>query len=263
MDGHVTTGADLELAERLTGIIAEAAAAIRRFGNSGAAARTKEDGSPVTAADEASEAVILSGLRTFAPSIPVISEEAGGLARGISSFFLVDPLDGTREYVAGRDEYTVNIALVRDGTPVVGLIAAPALHLIWRGVVGAGAWRIGPDGTATIRTRQWPARPVAAVSRSHFEAGSAAFLERLAPLETLVCGSALKFARLAEGLADVYPRFGPTCEWDLAAGHALVVAAGGAMLKPDGGAITYEGRPEVRIPGFIAWGDPKAAARRI
>jgi 3'(2'), 5'-bisphosphate nucleotidase len=248
----------------------KAAAAIRALNYRSVASRLKEDRSPVTAADEAAEAAILSDLSQIAPGVRVVSEESAADSPGISGeseSFLVDPLDGTSEFLAGRAEYTVNIALVRDGVPVVGLIAAPALNIVWRGVAGHGAERLTFAEDAAhireivrIRTRRWPAhRPVAAVSRSHYEAASARFLDRFAPIETLSCGSALKFARIAEGAADVYPRLAQTCDWDVAAGHALIVAAGGVVTTPDGAALTYGRRDDFRIPGFIAWGDPRAA----
>ena len=264
------TGADVALAERLTGTIVRAAAAIRAFDYRGVEQRLKADRSPVTAADEAADAIILRELTHLAGDIPVVSEESAAPSRRVlTSFFLIDPLDGTAEFIAGRNEYTVNIALVRGGVPVVGLIAAPALGLVWRGVVGHGAERLTfaedeqkPAEVTRIRTRSWPAgAPVAAVSRSHYEAASAKFLARFGQVETLSCGSALKFARIAEGSADVYPRLAPTSEWDVAAGHALIVAAGGALASPAGEPLTYGRAEDFRVPGFIAWGDPQAAAR--
>lgn len=262
--------ADVRLAESLTAVIARAAAAIRAVDYRNVAQRVKADRSRVTAADEASEAIILEELAHIAPEIPTVSEESAGDSCGARTHFLVDPLDGTAEFLAGRDEYTVNIALVRDGTPAVGLIAAPASGVIWRGVAGRGAERLsGMPGTAAfgagtpIRSSRWSAvRPlVAAVSRSHFEAATAAFLRRFARLDTIACGSALKFARIAEGSADVYPRLAPTSEWDVAAGHALVTAAGGAVTDPEGKPLTYGRAADFRVPGFIAWGDPAAAAQ--
>jgi len=263
--------ADVRLAEQLTAVIAKAAAAIAAHDYRGVASRLKADQSRVTAADEASEAIILAELARLAPGVPVVSEESARALPGGAAFFLVDPLDGTAEFLAGRDEYTVNIALVRDGTPAVGLIAAPAAGVIWRGVAGRGAERLsGMPGTAAfgagtpLRSSRWSAvrSVVAAVSRSHFEAATATFLQRFARLDTIACGSALKFARIAEGSADVYPRLAPTCEWDVAAGHALVTAAGGAVTDPAGKPLTYGRARDFRVPGFIAWGDP-AAAREV
>ena len=253
---------DRRTAELLTDIAFRAGAAILRFDCRNVSTRHKADESPVTLADEAAQAVILRGLADGFPGVPVVSEEADRPESPGTTFFLVDPLDGTREFLAGRDEYTVNIALVRDGSPAVGVVGAPALGLIWRG--GAGrAERVNvadgtPPGPATIRTRRWPSERVAAVSRSHFEAASAAFLQRFAPITELSCGSALKFCRVAEGAADLYPRLAPTSEWDVAAGHAVVVAAGGVVTAPDGADLAY-GRAGFRVPGFVAWGDPMAA----
>jgi 3'(2'), 5'-bisphosphate nucleotidase len=260
--------ADGRLAESLTAVIVKAAAAIRAVDYRNVAQRVKADRSRVTAADEASEAIILEELARIAPEIPTVSEESAGVSCGVRTHFLVDPLDGTAEFLAGRDEYTVNIALVRDGTPVIGLIAAPALGIVWRGVVGRGAERLTVSAETgkvsdikSIRARTWPVQGprIAAVSRSHYEEASAKFLARFAPIETMSCGSALKFARIAEGTADIYPRLAPTCEWDVAAGHALIAAAGGALTTPQGAPLTYGHTQDFRIPGFVAWGDPKAA----
>jgi 3'(2'), 5'-bisphosphate nucleotidase len=267
--------ADAQLADLLTGIAVKASAAILQVDFRKADARRKADNSPVTLADEAAQLVILDGLTRLVPGTPVVSEEALCDWQGReppTEFLLVDPLDGTAEFLAGRLEYTVNIALVRNGTPVVGVIAAPALGLIWRGATDYGAERLPfsaggkagktPRATA-IHTRPWPDdEPVAAVSRSHFDAISASFLERVAPVKQVSCGSALKFSRLAEGAIDIYPRLAPTSEWDVAAGHAVVVAAGGIVVGPDGGPVRY-GRRHVgfRVEGFTAWGDPAAARK--
>ena len=137
---------------------------------------------------------------------------------------------------------------------------------MWCGAGGtAERLRIDPSGAiaerSAIRTRAWPAQRVAAISRSHYDAASAEFLERFTPVTTLVFGSALKFCRLAEGAADIYPRLAPTSEWDVAAGHALLVAAGGAMTAPDGSALSYGGGNDYRVAGFVAWGDPTAVQR--
>jgi 3'(2'), 5'-bisphosphate nucleotidase len=268
------SGRDVRLAERLTEVAVVASAAILKVDFRDCGARLKADDSPVSRADEVAHATIAEGLARAAPGIPVISEEAAAEWRGRTppdEVLLVDPLDGTVEFLAGRREYTVNIALVRGGTPVVGVIAAPALGLIWRGAIGSGAERLPltvGEGVASnaqpIHTRSWPAgERVAAVSRSHFDPASEAFLERIAPVQQVAAGSALKFCRLAEGAADVYPRLAPTSEWDVAAGHALVVAAGGALFGLDGGALRY-GRANdgFRVAGFTAWGDA-ARARRI
>jgi len=260
---------DNKLAERLTEVAVAASVSILKVDFRDSGARLKPDHSPVSRADEAAHVAIAKGLAQVAPGIPMISEEAVGEWQGWTppdEFLLVDPLDGTVEFLAGRPEYTVNIALIRAGSPVIGVLAAPALGLIWRGVVGHDAQRLHfapglPPGPAErIHTRPWPAgERVAAISRSHFDSASEAFLERIAPVRPLPAGSALKFCRIAEGAADVYPRLARTSEWDVAAGHALVVAAGGTVLAPDGSALRYGGGGEgFHVPGFIAWGDPAA-----
>ena len=265
------------LVAALTGVVARAAAAVLAVGRADLATRTKSDQSPVTAADTAAEAVVLDGLAQVLPGVVVVSEEMAGDMPApphgfASTFLLVDPLDGTRELLAGRDEYTVNVALVVDGVPVLGVVAAPARGLIWRGAKGRGAerLRITPSGEITegvtpIRSRPWPARePVAVVSRSHLDPATLELLERLPELRRSACGSALKFCQLAEGAADLYPRLAPTSEWDVAAGNALLVAAGGLIVTPAGTPLTH-GRAEqaFRIPAFIAVGDPAVASRVI
>ena len=255
--------ADLRLAGLFTVIAGKAACAVQAFDCRSVNMRRKEDHSPVTAADEASQTVILQGLAGALPGVPVVSEEAE-CAHQSGEYILVDPLDGTKEFLAARNEYTVNIALVRDGVPVVGVVAAPALGLAWRGAAGiAERLILAPDGSigeaTAIRTRRWPDQRVAAVSRLHYDEASAAFIERFAPVSTLPFGSALKFCRIAEGSVDIYPRLAPTSEWDIAAGHALVVAAGGAVTRPDGGALLYgSGIDSFIVPGFVAWGDVSA-----
>jgi 3'(2'), 5'-bisphosphate nucleotidase len=252
------------LIDDLTEIAARAAATILDLAATAADARSKADGSPVTAADEAAEAIICDGLARLAPNLPIISEEratreGGATAPRGGSCFLVDPLDGTREFIAGRDEYTINIGLVTDGVPVLGIICAPALACFWRGVVGRGADRLshGPAGgpPLAIQSRKPQTGGLAVmVSRSHLDVQTQAYVDTLADAKLMACGSALKFCRLAEGAADLYPRLAPTCDWDVAAGHAILTAAGGSVRAPDGGNIAYL-TPALRIPQFIARGD--------
>ena len=249
------------LMEELTAIAARAAAAIQRCG--AASLSHKADGSPVTAADQAAEAVILQDLKRLAPGIPIVSEEQSAQEQASAlqaeTYFLVDPLDGTREFIAGRDEFTVNIALINLGTPLVGIIAAPAADLVWRGIVGRGAERMALTGQSertAIRTRRRPAQPVIMVSRSHLDASTKAYLADVPHASPVTCGSSIKFCRIAEGTADLYPRLAPTHDWDVAAGHALVLAAGGAVRAADGSALVY-GTPKRLIPDFIARGDPR------
>ena len=259
------------LLEALSAIASQAAAAILAVRDVAATRRDKVDRSPVTAADDAAEAVILDALHRLMPDVPVVSEEAVG--RGVAvtpgdHFFLVDPLDGTREFLAGLDEYTVNIALAQGGVPVIGVIAAPAKGLLWRGGSSLGAERLrlspgDPPRAARehirIRARTKPAGAVRVlISRSHPDAATDAYVSRLPQAEIVRCGSSLKFCQLAEGSADLYPRLQSMSQWDIAAGHALLVAAGGAITALDGTAVRYGGTGSYRVPGFIACGDRSA-----
>jgi 3'(2'), 5'-bisphosphate nucleotidase len=253
--------------DALTAISIAAANAIK--GTLVGGIRVKADGSPVTSADEAAEAVIADGLARLGHSLPVISEESSeAAARPAESecYYLVDPLDGTKEFIAGRDEYTVNIALLSKGAPVLGVITAPALGLIWRGVVGRGAERLEFVGQKAlspqpIHSRLAPADDlIVVVSRSHLDAPTEAYLRHLPHTRRIGSGSSLKFCRLAEGVADHYPRLGPTMDWDIAAGHAVLAAAGGVVTDPDGSPLKY-GTPGLRIPSFLAWGDPARAQK--
>jgi len=258
------------LMEALTAISMSATQAIRDAGATGRV-RYKADGSPVTAADEAAEAVIRDGLNRLAPSVPIISEEHATRERperpmdASGSYFLVDPLDGTREFIAGRDEYTINIAVVSDGAPILGIITAPALGLAWRGIISRGAERLELAHNKTSRPRAIHARPqpstselVILLSRSHLDARTRAYVEGLAPAKLIQCGSSMKFCRLAEGTADLYPRLAPTRDWDVAAGHAILKAAGGQVAAPDGAPLVY-GTSELLIPAFLAAADPLKA----
>lgn len=251
-----------ELLVRITAIGAQAALAIRTASRRGDLSY-KADGSPVTAADMEAEAAIRAGLAALAPAIPIVSEEEDKHLRVAAGadYFLVDPLDGTREFIAGRDEYAIAIALMSEGAPVVGVIVAPALGTIWRGTSARGAARLAfaADGTTSppepIHTRPRPRHePVALVSRSHLDPQTEAYLRSLPRARAIACGSALKFCRIAEGAADIYPRLAPTHDWDVAAGHAIVVAAGGQMLAPDGTSLRY-GTSDLLIPGFVASGE--------
>jgi 3'(2'), 5'-bisphosphate nucleotidase len=225
--------------------------------------RIKADGSPVTAADETAEAIIREGLMRLAPSLAVVSEEQSVREQPAASadYFLVDPLDGTREFIAGRPEYTVNIAMVSGGVPALGVIVAPALGLIWRGVVGHGAERlVCSSGRISqpqpIETRARPeGELIVVVSRSHLDNATQRYLGELPHTASIACGSSIKFCRIAEGAADHYPRLGPTHDWDIAAGHAILVAAGGSVVGWDDEAVAY-GTRDLVIPAFFAWGGP-------
>jgi len=267
---EILPGEAVRLLDDLTRIIAHACTGIRAISPVTVVQRIKPDRSPVTVADEVSEATILQGLARLLPGIPVISEESANdqpVAGLDKSFLIVDPLDGTREFIAGRDEFTVNLAIVTRGVPIAGIIAAPARGQIWRGVVGERAERLrllvdGADDARVIHTRRWPDQgAVATVSRSHFDSGTDAFLAALGPITRQAAGSAIKFCHIAEGAADVYPRLATTCEWDVAAGHALVVAAGGKVMSPQGSPLAYGCAAEnFRVPAFMAWGDDEKAA---
>jgi 3'(2'), 5'-bisphosphate nucleotidase len=263
---------DEKLLDGLTATACLAARAILAIGSDALSVRLKPDQSPVTAADHAAQAVILAELARLMPGVPVVAEEAAEHAPktlDCDLFVLVDPLDGTREFLQDRGEFTVNIAVVRNHVPTLGVIAAPRLGRLWRGIAGNKAERLHYRDFAgratrklTIHTRRWSKdEPAALVSRSHADSVTSAFIASLDPIDRVICGSSLKFCRLAEGAADVYPRLGPTSEWDIAAGHAIVVAAGGSVTAPDGEALSYGCGPDgFRVPGFIAWGDPMAAS---
>ena len=253
----------------LTDVVSRAAAAILAIDRSKMEWRAKPDRSPVSAADEVANAVIIQGLALLLPGVPIVSEEQEARPSALAAgFVLVDPLDGTREYLAGREEFTVNVAIISQGRPAVGIIAAPALGLVWRGVAGQGAERLHlaagaapyqASGRCAIHTRPRPAAGfVAMVSRSHFDDATDAFLQRLPLVARKPCGSSLKLARIAEGSADLYARLARTCEWDVAAGHAILAAAGGIVTAPDGTELVYGHAPAFHVPGFIAWGDPLA-----
>jgi 3'(2'), 5'-bisphosphate nucleotidase len=229
------------------------------------AVRDKADASPVTVADEAAEKIILEDLASIAPDIPVVAEEsvsAGRVPVIAERFFLVDPLDGTREFVSHRDEFTVNIALIENGEPVLGVVLAPARReLFWGDVRARRAGRIeaDPDGTmpslgTAIAARVAPTRGIVAVaSRSHRSPETDAFLANYPVGEFRSIGSSLKFCLVAAGQADLYPRIGPTMEWDTAAGQAVLMAAGGRVTTLEGEPFRY-GKPGFRNGNFVARG---------
>jgi 3'(2'), 5'-bisphosphate nucleotidase len=258
------------LMDPLTDLVIRAGAAIVAINRAAMRIDGKADGSPVTEADLAADRIIGEGLARLIPDVPTLSEERVDPARSPyrGSFFLIDPLDGTKEFVAGRDEFTVNLALVTDATPLLGIIGAPALGLIWRGLVGRGAQRLTiAEGSVRdvepIHTRPFPrggAPWIAAVSRSHGDTRTEAFIEARPGAIRQALGSAVKFGRVAEGGADIYPRLAPTSEWDIAAGHAIVTAAGGKITDANGKDLRFgERREGFIVPEFIAWGDPAAA----
>lgn len=247
----------LELAARLA---AEAAAAIVAVRAAGFAVEHKRDQTPVTVADRIAEALIVEGLRAATPDIPIVAEEAeeaGAAAQAAPRFWLVDPLDGTREFAAGRDSFAVCIGLVEEGRPVLGAVALPAYGEVFAGLVGHGAWKQDAAPRRAIRARAVPPEG-AVVMASHKHADdprNAAFVAQHRVARVVNIGSAEKFCRVAEGTADLYPRFGTTMEWDTAAAEALVLAAGGRMALWDGTLLRY-GKPGWSNPGFLVTGLP-------
>lgn len=223
------------------------------------AVRAKADASPVTAADEAAEAVILARLAELTPEIPVVAEEtvaAGHVPEiGDGQFWLVDPLDGTKEFLSRNGEFTVNIALIEGREPILGVVLAPARDQAWWGARGRGATARDADGgTHAIAVRKAPAGGLVAIaSRSHRDAETQAFLDQAGVGKCISAGSSLKFCLVAEGKADLYPRFGRTMEWDVAAGHAVLAAAGGRVTTRDGAPLLYR-KPGFENPPFIARG---------
>lgn len=247
------------LLDLAAGLAAQAAATIQAVRAAGFVVDRKRDESPVTAADRLAEGIIVEGLRAAAPDIPVVAEEeveAGVAVAHGTRFWLVDPLDGTREFAAGRDEYAVCIGLVEAGRPLLGALALPATGELFGGVVGAGAWKQEAGGTRRpIRARAVPAEGLTVMASRHYadDPRLAPFLAGQRVARVLHAGSALKFCRVAEGAADFYPRFGTTMEWDTAAGEALVRAAGGSVTGMDGAPLAY-GRPPWRNPAFVCIG---------
>ena len=252
--------ADLDLEGLAAGVVAttrRAGEAILEVYAGEAQARTKSDGSPVTLADERAEALILRDLAELA-GIPAVSEEAS--ARGDrpehgARFWLVDPLDGTKEFLSRNGEFTVNVALIEDGVPILGVVLAPALGVLYGGIPGQGAWAEDARGRRAIAVRPTPGDGLTVVtSRSH---GDPEALERFLAGRRLAAqrsaGSSLKFCLVATGDADLYPRLGRTMEWDTAAGHGVLLAAGGSVSGVDGRALTY-GKPGYENPWFVASG---------
>jgi len=256
----------LDLPHLLQGAVSAARAAgdaILDFHRNGVTVREKADESPVTEADIAAEAIILRALAALAPALPVVSEEAsahsGIPAHPGARFWLVDPLDGTREFIQGNDEFTVNIALVDHGRPVLGVVYAPALGELYAGTLPGGATlQTGSGPARRIATRVPPEEGVIVVaSRSHMNEATRRYLATLTVKAEHRVGSSLKFGVVAAGRADIYPRFGTTMEWDTAAGHAVLLAAGGSVSTLDDTDLRY-GKAGFRNPNFIAWGRWKA-----
>ena len=219
---------------------------------------SKRDASPVTEADHAAEALILEGLRAAAPHIPVIAEEEteAGVKHAVGrEYWLVDPLDGTREFAALRDEFTVNIGLIRDGRPVLGVVGVPAYGELFGGMIGGGAWKRTGAGERAIRVRVPPAEGIHVLASRHYSTDPRlnVFLQGRTVAQVTNMGSALKIVRVAEGAGDLYPRFGRTMEWDTAAPQAVLEAAGGQLCGMDGAVLGY-GKPGWENPPFVCTG---------
>jgi 3'(2'), 5'-bisphosphate nucleotidase len=250
-----------ELLGRVADIARRAAREILEVYNSGEfSASLKADSSPLTAADLRAHRLIVASLKALTPGLPVLSEESpeNPFAERCrwGRYWLVDPLDGTREFLARNGQFTVNIALINAHAPALGVVHVPVTDTGYQGLPGSGAWRQDAGGERReIRVSSRSASPVRVVgSRSHAGDSLTAFLQRIGPHELLPVGSALKLCMIAEGAADVYPRLGPTSEWDTAAAHAVVTAAGGVVSGLDGVALAYNTRAELLNPFFVAYG---------
>lgn len=243
-------------------IAEEASGAIMQIYGREFAVEHKQDASPLTEADQQAHRLITQRLQALTPDIPVLSEESPAEHQAFAvrsqwpTLWLVDPLDGTREFINRNGEFTVNIALIHEHRAVLGVVAIPATQTIYTGALGLGAQRIDSLGTISIQTHR-PARsaPIVVGSRSHRGDSLDAVLARLGPHELSSVGSALKFCRVAEGASDFYPRLGPTSEWDTAAGQAVLEAAGGQVIGLDGAPLRYNQRETLLNPHFLAYGD--------
>ena len=234
----------------------EAGRLIETIRERGAATRHKADASPVTEADEAAEALLTAAIHAV-DAAPIVAEEAhaaGYRPARCERFWLIDPLDGTRDFIAGRAAYSVNVALIEAGVPVLGLVLSPRDGILWAGMAGHAFRQDAGEPREPITTRLRATPPTVVVSHSHLDEATKAYLARLGLVTLEPAGSSLKFCRLAEGSADVYPRYGPTAEWDTAAGHAVLLAAGGAMRGLDGDDFTYC-KPGYLNGPFLAVGD--------
>ena len=242
-------------------IAAAAAEEILKVYDSDFDVESKADESPLTAADLASHQVITTRLTALTPSIPILSEESAEIAFSTrqtwSEYWLVDPLDGTKEFVKRNGEFTVNIALIRDGAPVIGVVHVPVTGVCYAAAEGVGAFKDAEGRREPIRVRAMDEKSISAVgSRSHSNESTQAFLEKLGPNRIVSIGSSLKICLVAEGAADVYPRFGPTSEWDTAAAHCVVEQAGGRLTDLSLNRLRYNTKESLLNPFFIVFGDP-------
>ena len=252
------------LMEGLVRCALQAGAEIWRIFEAGFEVEVKSDASPVTIADRAAEAIILEAILRLSPDIPVVAEEeaaAGRTPEVGDRFFLVDPLDGTKEFVRKGTDFTVNIGMIEDAAPTLGVIYAPARNELYAGDVKTGlAWWSRDGATrAALKCRAPQTPPTALASKSHDVPATEAYLQAVGCGERISVGSSLKFCLLARGDADIYPRPSPTMEWDTAAGHAILLAAGGKAFAPSGKPLRY-GKPDFFNPGFVATGGLDAPA---
>lgn len=249
---------DPDLLDLAAGLARRAAAAIEAVKRAGFAVERKTDESPVTEADRIAEALIVEALRAATPGYPVVAEEevaAGIVTAAAPRFWLVDPLDGTRDFAKGRSEYACCIGLVEQGRAILGAIALPATGEVFGGLLGAGAWKEDAAPRRPIRVRAVPPEGLTVLASRTYadDPRMAPFLAGRPIAERRAVSSALKFCRVAEGVADLYPRFGGTMEWDTAAGQAIVEAAGGAVTTVEGAPLRY-GKPGWRNPDFVCHG---------
>jgi 3'(2'), 5'-bisphosphate nucleotidase len=244
-----------QLVEVLAVTARAAGAEILRLVQAGFEVETKGDQSPVTVCDRAAEQVILRALAAAAPDVPVIAEEevsAGRIPAHNDTYFLVDPLDGTKEFIRGGDDYTVNIGLIAVGQPKLGVVYQPAIDKLWAGLVGDGAFVEVGGNRRPIHCRPLGVERAAIASKSHYNQATDDYLaEAIGVCDHVSVGSSLKFCVVAEGKADIYPRLSPTSEWDTAAGHAVLLAAGGRVDGLDGLPLAY-GKPAFLNRGFCA-----------
>jgi len=247
---------------QLVDISRRAGAAILEWYDGDMGITQKADNTPLTKADLASHELINAELTSLWPEIPVLSEESADITwqtrQGWQEYWLVDPLDGTREFIKHNGEFTVNIAMIRNHEPVLGIVYVPVTGICYFGARHYGAWRQHNNTPATaIEVRQPAAEPAVIVgSRSHANPELAGQLNKLGPHELISMGSSLKFCRVAEGLADFYPRLGPTSEWDTAAAQAVVEAAGGLVVRIDGTPLDYNTKKSYLNPNFFVFADP-------
>jgi 3'(2'), 5'-bisphosphate nucleotidase len=251
------------LLHAVAGIARDAGRAILDVYGTEFAVTLKEDRSPLTEADKRAHAIIDAGLRALEPSLPVLSEEAApeqaAERRTWQRYWLVDPLDGTKEFLKRNGEFTVNIALVEGHRAELGVVLAPSLNRLYFGALGLGAWRQDGDGVPepilVARTASVPPRVVG--SRSHESGALAEYLAALGPHSVTPMGSSLKICLIAEGAADLYPRLGPTSEWDTAAAQAILESAGGRMIDSTGQPLRYNSKDDLLNPHFLAFGDQR------